>query len=163
MPASNVGGNAQTLALYQRWAQGESQIDLADEIGISQQALSARFKEARKHITVPTMEELIDREVVMLDDIRRRAYKLLKYAADNPAPVTNVKGDPITFWDEEMGCQRNIYDRSTELAAAEQIMKTHDRLARLTGMAAPSRLEVTGETDKTKALAAEAAARLNEE
>lgn len=163
MPAANEGRDAQTIALYERWVQGESQQLLADEIGIAQRSLSERFKRIRSMVKTPTFEEYIERETALLDDIRKRAYRLLKYAADNPAPVTNVKGDPIKFWDAERQEERCIWDRSAELAAAEQIMKTHDRMVKMHGLAAPQRLEVTGETDKTKTLAAEAAARLNEE
>jgi transcriptional regulator with XRE-family HTH domain len=141
--------------LWRGWISGTSQDALAERFGISQQRVSQIIAEIRKSIPEPQKEELWCREMDFLDRLRVKAMELVD--SDLP-PVFSNRGHILCDENGEV-----VRDSSGRLAAINAAVKLHERVARMAGIDAPTRTDLSiGSVQQAVAeRAAEALARID--
>lgn len=124
--------NGQILRL---WAQGWTFQKIGDHFGISNQAVSAIIQRERAKMGPFSRDELIQREITFLDDLRQMALKI----AEEPGnPVTSGKdGDVVR--DPDTGAV--VRSRAEQISAMKEARGTSQDIRRLTGLDQPARQE----------------------
>lgn len=123
---------------------------------LSQQRVSDIVREIKASLPAPDKADILRREIELLETLR---VDVLKLWDSDPAPAYSA-GRPVL---DDNG--KTVADHSGRLAALNALINLHTKLDNLLGLAAPKRQEVaiTGAEDATTAVAAEAAAYLNDE
>lgn len=117
--------DAETAAMWREWTAGLTQAQIAQQHGMSQQAVSQRLTVWAAAMPATARETLLAREISLLDELRRGVMTVF---ADTSQPA------------------------SIRLAAADRLLKGAERLAKMTGLdaaadvnlAATVRYEIVG-------------------
>lgn len=144
-------------AIWLAYLKGASQSALAREHGVSQQRISAIIAGIRATLPERSKEELVERSAAFLDWARAQALTLWEMEG---APVTAGKDGDVVYDPETM---KIVRDHSGRLAGLRTAVDIEARAAKLLGLDAANRSEVTvsgAETDAMAAVAAEAARRV---
>jgi len=129
------------LAVWQMWVGGKSTSAIADHFDMTQLTLykTLRRLQAEAAENEPTLAEF--RQMIVhgtLDVISTMTDRL----HGKPAPAYS-NGRRITDIDPVTGEETPVWDYSTQMAAADRILKAHERLAKITGVEAPTEHTVT--------------------
>lgn len=138
---------------------GWTQYALADKFGMSQQRISQIIREIRELIGPVDVDARRQAMLERLDASRRR---MLELAEMNGAPVTAGKDGSVVYDPESGGVVR---DYGLRINATRTVLAVDDREAKLLGLDAPAKADLTvhGEAEAAGALADEARRALNGE
>lgn len=142
-------------AIWRAHVSGVTQEAIAAEHGISQERVSQIIRQIRESIPEVDRAHLVQRETEFLERLRVEALKLVDRG---PIPAYS-NGKPIMSFDGETIAE----DHSGRLAALDRAVRLHERLAKLLGLDAPAKADVSltvAERDATSAAAASALAYL---
>lgn len=140
--------------VWQAYLRSESQESIARRLGISQQRVSQIIADCRASVPAETREDQVTRAVELLAVLRSTAMELVD--AD-PVPAYS-NGRPVLLEDG-----RPAMDHGGRLAAFDRVLKVEERAARLLGLDAATKADLTvsgTEVAAAQAVAADAAARL---
>lgn len=140
--------------IWQMTIRGKTQEAIAEELGIDQSTVSRAIASVRASIPEVDKAQAFQRELEFLDVLRDMS---LEIAAMPAAPVTAGKDGEVVY-DPETGAI--VRDYSGKLAAVDRAVKMHERYAKLLGLEAPSKVDVsvTEQTEQAAQAAAVAAA-----
>ena len=135
-------------SIYRAWIMGTTQEDLAERHEISHQRVSQIIREVQASIPEEDLAERRKRVLDVLDVVGQEMAAILDTpparAYSNGRPMENEDGTPIL-------------DYSTRMAAADRLVKLTERQAKLLGLDAAARVDVTV-SEQAKAAEAKAAA-----
>jgi hypothetical protein len=134
--------------IWRQYAHGATQETLAAQYGISQQRVGQIIREVQATIPEEDLAERRKRAIDSLADLGRMALEI----ADLDAPQAWSQGRPMVNDDGTP-----IMDYGTRLAGLDRFLKVADRQAKLLGLDAAQRVDVTV-SEEAKAAAASAAA-----
>jgi hypothetical protein len=142
--------------IWRRYSQGERQAQLAKALGMSQPSICEAIARHRKTIPAHVREELIQSE---LEFHLRLRNEIMRVFEGEPTPVLSWRdGTPVS--DPDTGA--TIVEHAGRLQAARAALEVSKHLARLAGLEAPTRVELSGsEIAAADALAAQARAYLD--
>lgn len=109
--------DAETAEMWRMWVSGMTQTQIAERFHMSQPAVSDRLKRFAAELPQSTREELVARELGLLDELRARSLEI--------------------FYNRGL-------DPETRLKAADRVFKGMERLAKMTGLDQPEGLSITG-------------------
>lgn len=139
------------------YARGRSQLDIAKQYGTDQATVSRGIARHRATIPDETRDEILKREVDLFSRLRDEVLEL--WHDTTGVPVTAGKDGKIVT-DPETG--RIVRDHTGRLSALRAAREMGERLARLTGIDAAVRVDLSvAENAETEAAAAEALSRLH--
>jgi hypothetical protein len=141
-------------AIYQAYILGTTQEELAARHGIDQTRVSQIIAEVRASIPE---EDLAAARTDHLD-VLRRLTAVAAEIMEEPLPPAYSNGKPVLDEDGRM-----VRDASSRLAALDRIVKATERMAKVLGLDAPVKADVTvsEQADRVaEAAAAEALARM---
>src|SRR5688572_24234488 len=142
------GRNGQLWRLY---ATGRTMESLAEEFSIDVSTVSRAIAAVRSSIPEADKAQAFQRELEFLDMLRAEAVEIARLPA---APVTAGKdGDIVT--DPETGAV--VRDYSGKLAAMDRAVKMHERYAKLLGLEAPAKVDLSVQEQTQQAAQAAAA------
>jgi len=136
-------------AIWRSYLNGHTQQEIADQHGLTQPAISLILSKIRKSLPELDRADLVRREVDLLDRLRAESLELWDM---RPIPAYS-NGKPILMEDGVTVAE----DHSGRLAALDRAVRLHERLAKLVGLEAPSKVEATV-TNVEREAAKEAAA-----
>jgi hypothetical protein len=143
--------------LWKLYARGRRQFDIARKYGVSQQAVSAAIARHRATIPQESKDEIIRKEVDLLTSLRDEVLAL--WHDTTGAPVTAGKDGAIV---RDPETREVVRDHTGRLTAVRTALQVSERLARVTGIDAAVRIDLSASEDaETKAAAAEALSRLH--
>jgi DNA-binding transcriptional regulator LsrR (DeoR family) len=145
MPERLVGRNGD---IWRDYIAGHTQEALGERYGISQQRVAQIIKEVRAQMPAEDLAELRQDSTELLRELRRATVELVR--ADLPPAYSN--GRPILDENERM-----VRDAGPRLAAVKAALGVEDRLAKLLGLDAAAKVDVSV-SEQAKAREAEAAA-----
>lgn len=143
--------------IWKAYISGSTQEAIAEKHGITRERVSQILSQVRASIPEVDKEQLFQRELDFLDDLRQMMRE--QVSAPLP-PAFNQRGMILT---DEHG--HVVRDESGRMAAVDRAIKLHERIAKMTGLEAPVKADLTvTEAAKEAAakLAVEAAIRLRE-
>lgn len=144
-------------SIWREYVRGATQEALAAKYGVSQPTVAAAIAYVRDSIPQQERAELVAQEVDYLRQVRSEAMQLWDAVA---APVTAGKDGEVVR-DPEHG-DAVVRDHSGRIAGARLALDISRHLARLTGLEASQKVEIsTGEEPASQRAAAEAAAYLH--
>lgn len=120
--------------IWKAYMAGANQDAIATQYGITQGRVSQILTEVRATIPAPVREHLIQREQEFLDHLRLAALDLV----DRPPIPAYSNGRPIVMPDGSIA-----EDHSGRLAALDRALRVHERLTRLLGLEASSKVDIT--------------------
>lgn len=138
-------------AIWLGHIKGRTQEALAAEFNLSQQRVSQIIAAVAASIPEEDKIALRKREIDFLDHLRTRALDISELAA---APVTAGKDGDVVL-DPETGAV--VRDYSGQLAAMREARAAHERLTKLLGLDAPTKVDVTVQEQVQQAAQAAAA------
>lgn len=144
MPAEKVERNAEIIRAYGR---GRSQASLAEEHGISQQAISQIIAAHRAKQGPVDKAEQINAAADLLDHLIEEAMAL---AALEGAPVTAGKDGLVVVDPERKGPHGEpvyVRDYSGRVAAIHLVKSLLERKSKLLGLDSATKTEVSGSVD----------------
>lgn len=144
--------------IWRAYCNGKTQEALAREFGISQSRISQIINEVRASIPEVDKAQAYQRELDFLDTLRGMSMEI---AAMPAAPVTAGKDGNVVL-DPETGAV--VRDYGGKLAAMDRAVKMHERYAKLLGLEAPTKVDMTVQEQTqqaAQAAAADALARLH--
>lgn len=144
--------------IWRKHLLGWTQVAIAEEFGIDQSRVSRILSDIRASIPEPDMIQARQTHLELLTDLRRR---LAEIALSDPPPVTAGK-DGLPVRDPETGAY--VRDYSGRRQALMDVARLEERTAKLLGLDAPQKTEVTvSEAQRIAAaeVAASALARLH--
>ncbi len=145
--------NGRNGRIWRRYCQGHTQEAIAAEFNLDQSRISQIISEVRQSIPEFDRSKLVQREVDFLDQARQTFMEL----ADQPLPPAfDTKGNAL----RDPATKQLVRDASGRVAALKAAMETGDRLAKLLGLNAPAKTELTLPHEAQEAAAALAAAAL---
>jgi transcriptional regulator with XRE-family HTH domain len=130
-------GPERDAEIWRRYSRGERQHQIAKSLGVSQQQISEAVNRHRLTIPAETREQLVQTELDYHWNLRAEidAIRQLK-----PGPVVAGKdGRPVH--DPETG--EVVWDYTAHLTAARTALQVSQHIARLGGLEAPTRIDVT--------------------
>lgn len=130
MPEEKTERNAE---IWRRFSAGERQADLAEEFGITQQAIAHIVARARAKIGPA------DRAAMIADFVRETQASrefLAEVRNAPPPPAFSVKGDLLR---DERG--ETVKDITSQLAASRELVNQQAHIAKLLGLNAPDRVQ----------------------
>jgi hypothetical protein len=132
--------------IWRRYSRGERQSQLARAFGVAQSSISEAIARHRKTIPEETREQLVQSELDLHNRLRAEILEILNA---KPGPVVAGKdGRPVH--DPETG--HVVWDYTGNLTAARTALQISQHIARLGGLEAPTRIDVTA-TEEAAALA----------
>lgn len=144
--------------IWQLTIAGWTQERIAEELDIDQSTVSRSIAAVRSSIPEVDKAQAFQRELDFLDTLRSMSVEI----ADMPAaPVTAGKDGNVVL-DPETGAV--VRDYGGKLAAMDRAVKMHERYAKLLGLEAPSKVDVSVQEQTqqaAQAAAADAMARLH--
>jgi hypothetical protein len=149
MPTASPEWDAE---VWRRYSRGRRQHDIARELDVAQSSISAAVNRHRATIPPEAREELLQSE---MDFHQRVRDEVLEVFYAKPAPVTAGKDgqivhDPITG--------EVVEDHTGRIAALRCAQDISRHIAKLAGLEAPTRLDITAtEQAATEQAAMEAA------
>jgi hypothetical protein len=147
----------QDQEMWKLYSRGRRQYDIAKQFNITQQAVSAAIARHRTTIPDETRDEILKREIDLFTSLRDEVLEL--WHNTTGAPVTAGKDGKIVT-DPETG--QIVRDHTGRLSALRAAREMGERLARLTGIDAAVRIDLSASEDaETRAQAAEALSRLH--
>lgn len=151
---SGPGMDGRNGKIWQGYVRGKTQEALAEEHGLSQQRVSQIISQVRASIPEVDKAEAFQRELEFLNKLRDTALEIMDLPA---APVTAGKDGDVVL-DPETGAV--VRDYGGKLAAMDRAVKMHERYAKLLGLEAPSKVDVSviEQTEQAAQAAAVAAA-----
>jgi hypothetical protein len=144
--------------IWRGYCSGKTQEALAREFGISQSRISQIINEVRASIPEVDKAQAFQRELDFLDVLRVQAIEIANMPA---APVTAGKDGDVVL-DPETGAV--VRDYGGKLAAMDRAVKMHERYAKLLGLEAPTKVDLSMQEQNqqaAQAAAADAMARLH--
>ncbi len=133
---------------------GWTQEAIAEELGIDQSTVSRAISAVRASIPEADKAQAYQRELEFLDVLRKQALEIASMPA---APVTAGKdGDVVR--DPDTGAV--VRDYSGKLAAMDRAVKMHERYAKMMGLEAPTKVDVSVQEQTQQAAQAAAASAL---
>ena len=144
--------------IWRGYCSGKTQEALAREFGISQSRISQIINEVRASIPEVDKAQAFQRELDFLDVLRVQAIEIANMPA---APVTAGKDGDVVL-DPETGAV--VRDYAGKLSAMDRAVKMHERYAKLLGLEAPTKVDVTVQEQvqrEAQAAAADALAMLH--
>jgi hypothetical protein len=159
--AKNIGTprlEGRNGAIWRAYVTGKTQEAIAEELGIDQSTVSRALAAVRASIPEEDKQALVQREIDFLDVLRARAIEISNLTA---APVTAGKDGDVVL-DPETGAV--VRDYSGQLAAMREARAAHERLTKLLGLDAPTKVDVTVQEQvqrEAQAAAADAMAMLH--
>lgn len=120
--------------IWQRYTDGQTQDEIADHYGLSQQWVSTIIARMRDDIPIDERRARQRRQLADLDQLRQAAFALVE--AD-PIPAYS-NGRPILMSDGETVAQ----DHTGRVRAMDMLLKVMERQAKALGLDAPSRVSV---------------------
>lgn len=158
VPRRLDGRNGEIARRY--FLRGQSQREIADDLGIGQQRVSEILTEIKKDIAGTTKESVRADITARLSQLRESMAELIEM---DGAPVTAGKDGTVVL-DPESGVV--VRDYALRVNAARELRALDERLAKLHGADEPTRVTqnvtIHGEDDRTMALASEITAGLDE-
>lgn len=144
--------------IWQLTVNGWTQDRIAEELGINQATVSRAIAAVRASIPEVVKTEAFVRELEFLDKLRAVAVEIMELPA---APVT-VGKDGDVLYDPETGTL--VRDYGGKLAAMDRAVKIGERYAKLLGLEAPTKVDMTVQEQvqrEAQAAAADALAMLH--
>lgn len=140
--------------IWRAYCSGKTQEAISKEHGISQSRVSQIINEVRASIPEVDKAQVFQRELDFLDQLRAMSLEIAHMPA---APVTAGKDGDVVL-DPETGAV--VRDYGGKLAAMDRAVKMHERYAKLLGLEAPSKVDVSviEQTEQAAQAAAVAAA-----
>lgn len=121
------------------WAEGYTQKAIGERFGINDRAVSAIIQRERIKMHAYDRDELIQREIAFLDDLRTRAIEI----ANQPGtPVTAGKDGNLVI-DPDTGTV--VRSKTEQIAAMREARGTSQDMRRLCGLDQPVKTETTGQ------------------
>lgn len=142
--------------MWELYVRGFTQQKIADQYGMTQQAVSDRLRVYR--VSIPD-EELDQKRRQHLDQAAAWAHGLLLLAEKEGAPVTSGK-DGLVVVDPETG--EIVRDYSLRIQAGREARAWQEREAKLLGLDKPTKVAVSGTVEVVDSVDAEIR-RLSEE
>lgn len=155
---SGPGMEGRNGAIWRGYCNGKTQEALAEEHGLSQQRISQIIAAIQASIPEVDKAKAFQRELDFLDTLRGMSMEIANMPA---APVTAGKDGDIVR-DPETGAV--VRDYSGKLAAMDRAVKMHERYAKLLGLEAPTKVDLSVQEQNqqaAQAAAADALARLH--
>lgn len=129
------------MAIWGEWIRGNSQLAIALKYGITQQRVSQICAELKKEMGEATREELLAREMSLLDLLRTKLMELVD-SEDPPA----FDKDGCILRDEYHNIVR---DPTSKLAAIDRLMRSIAQVCKTLGLDAPTKTTVDGKVTYT--------------
>jgi uncharacterized protein (DUF2336 family) len=131
--------------IWRGYLLGKTQVTLAEEFGISHQRVSQIVAAARADCADPELSTARREHLEVMRMLQATAVEIM----DTPVPPAYSNGRPVLDEDGTM-----VRDYSTRLAALDRVAKTQERLAKVLGLDAPIKAEVTVDASRATAEAA---------
>ncbi|WP_329064908.1 sigma factor-like helix-turn-helix DNA-binding protein [Amycolatopsis sp. NBC_01480] len=128
----------QTARAYEMRLKGVSYRRIADELGVSLGTAHNRVREAMAERVDPLVDEYRQFQLDRLDSYREAAVKVLEtthWRVDH--------GRVVALEDEATGTKEPLADDGPVLAAIDRLLRIEERTARLLGLDAPAKAEVS--------------------
>lgn len=147
--------------IWKMFVSGYTQEAIAEELGLSQSGISRILKAVRESLSEPDRLELRQIHIEQLGVLTQLSARLTNL---KPSPAFSTSGKPLEYTDEN-GVERYVEDYTAILNGAKLALSIQERAAKLMGLDAPAKSEVTihGEDEASALLAKEALKRLNGE
>jgi len=139
-------------AIWRGYLFGKTQEALAEEFGLSQQRVSQIIQQIQASIPETDKAKAFQRELDFLDTLRATAAEIMQMPA---APVTAGKDGDIVR-DPETGAV--VRDYGGKLAAMDRAVKIGERYAKLLGLEAPTKVDLSVQEQNQQAAQAAAVA-----
>lgn len=123
---------ADTAEMYRLSILGWTQAEIGGRYGITQTSVSERLCRYRKSLPTTIREDVLRRELDILEEMRR---PLLKLVSEDPPPAYS-NGRPMV---DEQG--KAVPDWSVTVSAVRAVLATQDRLAKFMGLDQPAKTE----------------------
>lgn len=123
---------ARDQEIFTKYLFGHTQVELAEEYGLAQSAISRIINKLRESVTLPTREDLVKRSVARLDALLKKAWAVAE-AEHLAVSHGRVIYDPRTG--------EPMKDHAPLLQAIDRIVRLEERVAKLLGLDAADRLE----------------------
>lgn len=146
-----------TGRIWRAYVAGATQEAIAAEHGIGQQRVSQILAEIRDTIPDTERKHLVQRETEFLEQLRSEALDLW-----HRPPIPAYSNGKLILMEDGTAAE----DHSGRLAALDRAVKLHERLAKLLGLDAPAKADVSlvgQERDATSEAAAAALAYLQDD
>jgi DNA-binding transcriptional regulator YbjK len=137
--------------IWQMTIMGKTQEAIAEELGIDQSTVSRAIAAVRASIPEVDKAQAFQRELDFLDQLRAMSVEIANMPA---APVTAGKDGDVVL-DPETGAV--VRDYGGKLAAMDRAVKMHERYAKLLGLEAPTKVDMTVQEQVQQAAQAAAA------
>lgn len=125
--------NAEILALKTR---GRTNVEIAEMFGIGKHRVGQIITaEIRRSLTEEDREQVRQIELAKLDELEREAWRILEANYYAYTPKGLIKGPE----------GRYLEDSAPVLAAMDRILKIQERRAKMLGIDAPTRVQITGD------------------
>lgn len=150
-PGVHLSNEVETAEMWRLSILGHTQAEIGERFGITGSSVSERLRRYRDNLPETIREDVLRREVELLEEMRRPLVKLV--AGDPPPAYSNgramvdTEGNPVPDW-------------SVIISAVTGVLRTQDRLAKFLGLDAPAKAEVLHVEQATEAAKAEADAAL---
>jgi DNA-binding transcriptional regulator LsrR (DeoR family) len=144
--------------IWRDYCAGRTQEWLAAEYGLSQPRVSGIIREVRDNLVQETREQEIQRSLDMLAELRAGALEVYRMA---PAPVFVGKDGDVARDPENDDAI--VRDHTGRLRALETAVKVDERISRLLGLDAATKMDLavsSNEVSAAETLAADAAKRV---
>lgn len=109
--------DTETAEMWRLWVSGMTQQQIGEQYHLTQGSVSSRLKLWAERLPQSTREELVARELALLDELRARTLEI--------------------FYNRQL-------DPETRLRAADRVFKGMERLAKMAGLDQPEGLSLTG-------------------
>lgn len=151
MTGTRGGTEDRDWTIWREYGLGASQTVLARRHGISQVRVSQIIAAKRAEIPDQTKEQVYDQEIQILRGLRD---EMMALAAGEAVPAFDQRGNILR---DERG--QVVMDHSGRTAAIDRLLKINERMAKMTGVEAPTRssVEVSVQEAAREAAAARAA------
>jgi hypothetical protein len=149
------------LAVWQMWVGGKSTIQIASHFDMNVLTLTNTLRRLKAEAAEnePTLAEfrqmIVHGTLDVISVMTDRLHSAPNRAYSNGKAITNI---------DENGVETPAWDYAMQMAAADRILKAHERLAKITGVEAPTEHAVTVTVqaqEMAEAAAREALARLS--
>lgn len=143
-------------SIWRDYCRGTTQEALAEKHGISQARVAEIIQSVRDSVPQENRLEVIREQIDWLRETRRSIMELWDR---NGAPVTAGKDGDLVYDPEDGSVVR---DHTGRLNAAKVALQFAEREAKLLGLDAAQKVELSGEDEASRKLAAESAAYVNQ-